>query len=296
MDADRPAEFQIPGDNRPAPLLGTALPFFDDAVCQMSFGERAALAGVLSSLRPRTAVEVGTYEGGSLGVLAAFADCVHTIDLFDLVSDRGAYPNVRFRHGDSAVELPGLLSELEATGTAVDFALIDGDHSSEGVHRDLLAVLGSPVCAATVILLHDTMNPEVRAGIERAALSARPEVVYYELDFVPGYEFSGGHFDGQVWGGLGLVLTGDRAASGYGDAPEQSRYREPFRALHDGRAARGELDAARRALADRDSELEHARAELRRSRELVDALEASLSWQVTAPLRAAKRRLLGARR
>lgn len=27
-----------------------------------------------------------------------------------------------------------------------------------------------------------------------------------------GYEFAGGDFDHQRWGGLGLVLTGDRAA------------------------------------------------------------------------------------
>jgi len=295
LDADRPAEFQIPGDNRPVPLHGTSLPFFDDAVCQMSFGERAALTGVLSALRPRTAVEVGTYEGGSLRVLAEFAGRVHTIDLFDLVPDRGAYPNVSFRTGDSASALPALLSELASAGTAVEFALIDGDHSSDGVHRDLVTVLDSPACASTVIVLHDTMNPEVRAGIERAGLSARESVVYYELDFLPGYEFSGGHFDGQVWGGLGLVVTGDRASSGYGDAPAQSRYREPFRLRDEARAARGQLDETRRALAGCQAEREHEREELRRSRELVRALEGSLSWRVTAPLRAAKRRVAALR-
>jgi hypothetical protein len=288
LDADRPAEFRIPGDNRPAPLLGTGLPFFEDAVCQMSFGERAALAGLLSALRPRTAVEVGTYEGGSLRVLAAFSDRVHTIDLFDLVPDRDHYRNVSFHTGDSAVELPALLAELTRAGTAVDFALIDGDHSSDGVHRDLLAVLDSPAARSAVIVLHDTMNPEVRAGIERAGLSERPTVVYYELDFVPGYEFAGGHFDGQVWGGLGLVVTGDRAASGYGDSPAQARYREPFGLLHDARSQADALAAARR-------ELEGKQAELRRSRELVSALEASLSWRVTAPLRAAKKRALARR-
>ncbi len=111
----------------------------------MSFGERAAMVGVLEALRPRAAVEVGTYEGGSLRVLAKYSERVHTIDLFDLVPDREAYPNVSFRTGDSALELPALLGELADAGTAVDFALIDGDHSTEGVHRDLRAVLESPV-------------------------------------------------------------------------------------------------------------------------------------------------------
>ncbi len=85
------------------------------------------------------------------------------------------------------------------------------------------------------------------------------------------------------------MVTGDRATSGYGQAPGQCRYREPFRLLHDARSARGEIDATRLALADREAELE-------RSRELVAALEASLSWRLTAPLRAAKRRLIGLRR
>jgi hypothetical protein len=295
LDTDRPPAFQIPDDNRPAPLFGTGLSLLEDETSQMSFGERAALVGVLSRLRPKVAVEVGTYEGGSLRFLAEFAEFVHTIDLFELVPELEAYRNVDFRKGDSAVLLPALLSELAAGGTDVDFALIDGDHSTEGVCRDLRAMLDSPATARTVILVHDTMNPEVRAGIDRARLAEHPRVVYYELDFVPGYEFAGGHFDGQVWGGLGLIVNGDRSISGYGDAPGQSRYTEPFRRFHEGRSLKIELDAVRRGAEALGVELSDARTRLERSRALLTAIEGSLSWRLTAPLRAAKRALAGRR-
>ncbi len=246
-----------------------------DDVCQMSFGERAALDGILSQRKPRMAIEIGTYEGGSLRFLASHCAHVHTFDLDDLIKDRAGLKNVTFHTGDSKLLLPELLRSLEADAQDVDFALVDGDHSAEGVRRDLANLLDSSATRSTLILLHDTMNEETRAGIEGVELSARSNVVYHELDFVPGYEFVGGHFDGQLWGGLGLVVTGDRSVSGYGESPAQTRYREPFQLLHDARRLRAELDDALR--------------QLEVSRRWLIAIQSSLSWRMTEPLRWAKR-------
>lgn len=243
----------------------------------MSFGERAALEGILSQRKPRLVIEIGTYEGGSLRFLAAHCEHVHTFDLYDLIEDRAAFSNVTFHIGDSKLLLPELLRRLEAEHRDVDLALIDGDHSAEGVRQDLANLLDSSVTRSTLILLHDTMNAETRAGIERVELSAHPKVVYYELDFTPGYEFVGGHFHGQVWGGLGLVMTGDRPQFGYRESTAQTRYREPFQLLHDARRLRGELDAALR--------------ELELSRGWLSAIQSSLSWRMTEPLRWAMRQL-----
>lgn len=277
MSAEHPARLYIPTDNRPAPLAAAPVPMWADEVCQMSFGERAALEGILSQRKPRLAIEIGTYEGGSLRFLAAHCGHVHTLDLYDLVEDRAAYGNVTFHTGDSKLLLPELLGRLETERREVDFALVDGDHSAEGVRTDLANLLNSSSTGSTLILLHDTMNEETRAGIERVELSAHPKVVYHELDFVPGYEFVGGHFDGQVWGGLGIVITGDRSRHGYGQSPAQTRYREQFGLLHDARRLRGELDLARRRL------------EL--SEHWLTSIQSSLSWRMTAPLRWAKRQL-----
>ena len=39
----------------------------------MSFGERAALEGVVAQVRPRLAVEIGTAAGGSLARIARYS-------------------------------------------------------------------------------------------------------------------------------------------------------------------------------------------------------------------------------
>lgn len=274
----------IPPDNIPAPVTGSRVALLQDERSQMSFGERAALHGLLSQLGPRLSLEVGTYDGGSLRAIAAHSGHVHTLDLYALVPDRESFGNVTFHVGDSRDVLPRLLTDLADAGETIDFALVDGDHSTEGVRADVELLLASEAAATTVIVLHDTMNPEVRAGIEQAGIEAHPRVVYFEPDFVPGYEFRGGHFGGQVWGGLGLIVTGSQRPEGYATSVRQTRYVEAF------------ADRARASAVA--SEAERLRHEVGALREQLawdlDArrrLEASVSWRLTAPLRAAKRRV-----
>lgn len=97
--------------------------------------------------------------------------------------------------------LPDLLAQLTAVGRLLDFVLVDGDHSFEGVQGDLRMVLGAPCAERTVILVHDTMNPEVRMGLDAGHFDIRPEVVYFELDFVCGYVYRRGAAQGSSWGG-----------------------------------------------------------------------------------------------
>ena len=155
---ERNAPYAPTPDNRPAPLECSPLGLTLESRAQMSFGERAALEGVLAQLRPRLAVEIGTAAGGSLDRIAHYSEQVHSIDVsHDELT--GTLPeNVRLHTGPSAQILPTLLAEFSRAGRSLDFALVDGDHSFEGVIGDLRALLEASCTARAVILVHDSMN------------------------------------------------------------------------------------------------------------------------------------------
>jgi cephalosporin hydroxylase len=195
-------------------------PVWADYSWQMSFGERFALEGLLSQLAPALAIEIGTAEGGSLRRVAAHAREVHSFDIEPKVAElREELPNVVFHIGDSAELLPATLAELAAARRNVDFALVDGDHSSEGVERDARALLDSDACRETTIVFHDTANDDVRAGLARLDLLSHPKVAACFLDFVPGYLCRPDHprFPSGIWNGLGLVVLGERGEEVIGD-------------------------------------------------------------------------------
>jgi Methyltransferase domain len=188
-----------------APLLRSVV--LADAEWQMHLGERFTFEGLLATLRPRLAIEIGRAEGGSLRRIAAHAGTVHSFDLVPpsdaLAADLG---NVVFHTGDSSLQVPETLSELAAAGGHVDFALVDGDHSAEGVRRDAEALLASDACRRTAIVFHDAANDIVRAGLEAVRFHEHPKVALELLDFVPGFVVESGVYAMQIWNGLGLVV------------------------------------------------------------------------------------------
>jgi hypothetical protein len=204
------------------------LPLLLPSPWQMSFGERAAVEGVLVQCKPQLAIELGTAEGGSLERIALHSEQVHTFDLLEPSLDRDAFPNVEFHIGDSHRLLPKLLDRLASAQRNVDFALVDGDHSADGVKQDIQDLLGSPAVGRTVILLHDTMNETVREGIERVPFEAYPKVAYVELDFVAGYMFREPALLHELWGGLGLVVVDAARRAYFSGSIRQDRYFETF--------------------------------------------------------------------
>ena len=194
---------------------------------QMSLGERAALEGILSQLKPRLSVEIGTAEGGSLQRIATHSTEVHSFDLVAPAESASRLSNVVFHQGDSHAFLPQVLAEFSEEDRNVDFVLVDGDHSAEGVRRDIDHILNSPAVRHSVILIHDTMNETVRKGLEEVEFEAWPKVAYVELDFVAGYMFREEGLRGELWGGLGLVIT-DAGRSAVGQRARQRRYVDAF--------------------------------------------------------------------
>jgi Methyltransferase domain len=196
-------------------MLMTTPALLSDREWHMATGERAALVGLVGELHPSVSIELGTFHGGSLRALAAHSEHVHSFDL-TLQVDPDDYPNATFHVGDSHELLPVVLRELEAEDRKVEFALVDGDHSPEGVRRDVLDLLNSPAMRSGAIVLHDTGNEAVRRGLEEIPFADYEQVALIDLDFVP---VPARHNRlAQVWGGLGLIVL-DAERSGPGAVP-----------------------------------------------------------------------------
>jgi hypothetical protein len=193
---------------------------FEDSVWQMSLGERAAVEGVLAQLRPSLAVEIGSAEGACTRRIAACAEEVHS---FDLEPPSLPTPgNVALHTGDSHELLPRFLAGLAEQARNVDFVIVDGDHTPEGVRQDIEDLLDSPAVARTVILIHDVANERVRQGVDAVHFAAWPKVAHVELDWIPGQLFAEPALRNELWYGLGLVIVdASRLAYANGSVYEQ---------------------------------------------------------------------------
>ena len=263
--------------NRPSGTPDGLIQMLRDSDWQMSYGERAALEGLLCQLKPRLAIEIGTAEGGSLARIAEHAEEVHSFDLVEPETAARELPNVTIHTGDSHKLLPELLARLDEECRNVDFVLVDGDHSSDGVCRDVRDLLDSRAIGRTIIVIHDTINETVRAGLERVRYEAYPKVAYVELDFVAGYMFREPSLRNELWGGLGLVVVDSTRRAYFAGGARQTRYYETFELV--------------RGAQPRLVELQRLEDELRVTRGWLDDVQASASWRITAPLRELKHRL-----
>jgi hypothetical protein len=246
----------------------------------MSLDERVALEGILVSMKPSLAIEIGSARGGSLERISMHSTVVHSFDLVrhpDVTAER--FPNVTFHVGDSHELLTAVLNELVAAGAAVDFALVDGDHSAHGVRRDLEDLLASPSTGNTVVLVHDTVNERVRAGLEEIAWHTFENVCFVDTDFLTGRLFRNGPFKDELWGGFALVITGGM----YEDVMRLDTYKAPD-VLDAFLTARSRGEASRRPRYHEIASLERQVADLRNS---ITTILGSRSWRLTTPLRRA---------
>jgi Methyltransferase domain len=209
-----------------------------DGPQQMTVGERAALEGVLELAKPALAIEIGRAEGGSLRRIAAHSDEVHSLDLVEPPAELEGLDRVVLHTGDSHELLPRLLADLAGQDRNVDFVLVDGDHSAAGVRRDLDDLLASPAIGRTLILIHDTSNEEVRAGLDGVPFDDVAKVAYADLDAVAGRMFKVDSMRNQLWGGLGIVLVDDGRGRTPGEPAGDQRYFDTAALLREARVRR----------------------------------------------------------
>jgi hypothetical protein len=94
---------------------------------------------------------------------------------------------------------------LQSEAAGLGFVLVDCDHSREGVRRDIDALMAWRPTIPLFIVMHDSFNPECRAGLRTANWSANGYVEYVELDFVAGSVSPTPQFRGELWGGLAVA-------------------------------------------------------------------------------------------
>jgi hypothetical protein len=185
----------------------SAFSFFEglNPIWLMSYSEKAALFFIMARIRPQVVIEIGAKYAGSTYLFSQFAKKVYVIDIDPAVSTRCRHlGNVEVLIGDSSKLVAPLIERLNDSGEGWDFALVDGDHSSEGVKNDLNAVLEKRPLRCAWIAMHDSFNPGCRKGIKDANWN-NPWVHLVEVDFVPGHLQFRPSLGVQMWGGLSLA-------------------------------------------------------------------------------------------
>ena len=176
LQANSPEQISMINENS---VLKTAelpylkgLPTIYSISAELLMPERLLLYGLVYGLKPAVCLEIGTFHGGSSLLICAAMD---DSDFGRLVC---VDPNPKIATADwekishraslvRASSPEALPQAVELAGQPFDFAFVDGDHSYEGLQRDIEGLL--PLLAPDAYLLcHDCFYPDVRRAIDDA--------------------------------------------------------------------------------------------------------------------------------
>lgn len=178
--------------------------------------ELTALGEILVGLRPDSAMEIGTWRGGTLFFLTRLAGHRATIVSVDLPGgqpDGGGYSGKRAwlyrrfaRRGQRLFTLRGdshsgeMLKRVRAAlgGKPLDYLFIDGDHTYEGVKRDF-ELFAPLVRGGGVIAFHDIVEhpPETSCEVSRFWNQVKPG--YRHTEVIADLR--------QGWAGIGVLYV-----------------------------------------------------------------------------------------
>lgn len=173
---------------------------------EMTNSEKTALLMLLTSIKPSISIEIGTKEGGSLQLISKYSNKVYSLDIDPEVKRLQAnFSNTTFITGDSTITLPKLIKQLEQAGETPDFIFIDGDHSTEGVSKDIINALGTTINKPLTILMHDSFNPDTRKGMMQIDYGVYKNVHLVDIDFIQGIYSPSKFTHAEMWGGFGII-------------------------------------------------------------------------------------------
>jgi cephalosporin hydroxylase len=208
----------------PAPLRLAWSAIRDYGAIQRTW-ELQSLIAEVRALRPRVVVEIGTHRGGTFAVWGAVAHpAAHlvSIDLPDPSAGLGTsesdlelllgtlQPAQRMTAIRSDSHAARTLDELQALlgGRPIDFLWIDGDHSADGVRRDL-DMYAPLVRRGGIVALHDIHPDPTTTPLNQVAGLWNELKVRY-----PHREFIDQDHPGGAGMGIGVLPVGETIRSG----------------------------------------------------------------------------------
>jgi predicted O-methyltransferase YrrM len=176
----------------------------------MLWPERVVMYNAVFGLRPKLALEVGTYMGGSAQIMVAAMDDAGVGKLFCVdPQTEGKIPDevwARISHRATMVVgfSPTAIAEAgKVAGGPFDLALIDGNHSYEAVIVDTEATMPTLADKAH-ILFHDAFFHGVEKGIDELIRRYPNQLV--DVGMVSTVPCPDTTQPGTVWGGIRHVV------------------------------------------------------------------------------------------
>jgi hypothetical protein len=163
---------------------------------------------ILVELKPQVSLEIGTFEGDTFAIMAKHSERTISIDPDPAVRERlsPSFRNAEFHVGSSDDVLPELISKFNRDRTALEFVFIDGNHATDFVRRDINNILKYKPVSKTIVLMHDSFNPNCRDGIVTADWKSCPHCHFVEIDAVPGLVHPNTSCRGEMWGGVAMAV------------------------------------------------------------------------------------------
>lgn len=187
---------------------------------QMLMPEKVLLYGLVFALKPRCCLEIGTFRGGSAAVICAAMDDNGWGQLVCVDPEPQLEPEIGRQIAHRATVIAGASPQVlprarRAVPEPFTFALIDGDHSKQGVLRDIEGTL-EQLADEAHLLFHDSHYFEVAEAIDEALVRHAGMLLdcgTLSTTCKPESAEGSGVEDRQVvWGGLRLLRFQRRRA------------------------------------------------------------------------------------